>query len=45
MAKLKFQNVHTMVGPDAIVQGPIRLKEGIIIYGKVYGDVSTNGPI
>ena len=44
MAKLKFQNVHTMVGP-AIVQGPIRLKEGIIIYGKVYGDVSTNGPI
>ena len=34
-----------MVGPDAIVQGPIRLKEGIIIYGKVYGDVSTNGPI
>ena len=45
MAKLKFQNVHTMVGPDAIVQGPIRLKEGIIIYGKVYGDVNTNGPI
>ena len=45
MAKLIFQNVHTMVGPDAIVQGPIRLKEGIIIYGKVYGDVSTNGPI
>ncbi|SVD41720.1 uncharacterized protein METZ01_LOCUS394574 [marine metagenome] len=34
-----------MVGPDAIVQGPIRLKEGIIIYGKVYGDVSTSGPI
>ena len=45
MTKINFQNVHTMVGPDAIVQGPIRLKEGIIIYGKVYGDVSTSGPI
>ena len=45
MANINFQNVHTMVGPDAIIQGPIRLKEGIIIYGKVYGDVSTNGPI
>ena len=45
MVNINFQNVHTMVGPDAIIQGPIRLKEGIIIYGKVYGDVSTNGPI
>ena len=34
-----------MIGPDANVNGPINLKQGIIIYGKVYGDISTNGSI
>ena len=34
-----------MIGPDANVNGPITLEQGIIIYGKVYGDISTNGSI
>ena len=34
-----------MIGPDANIKGPIKLKQGIIIYGKVYGDVSTNGSV
>ena len=45
MDKSKFNNVHTMIGPDATIHGPIRLKQGLIIYGKVYGDVITNGPV
>ena len=45
MSKSKFKNVYTMIGPDAKVNGPIKLEEGIIIYGQVYGDVSTRGSI
>lgn len=45
MDKSSFKNVHTMIGPDATVHGPITLKQGLIIYGKVYGDVITNGPV
>ena len=45
MATSKFKNVHTMIGPDAKIKGPINLDQGIIIYGQVYGDVSTRGSI
>ncbi len=45
MSKINFQNVHTMIGADARIDGPIKLKEGIIIYGQVHGDVVTDGPI
>ena len=45
MSKSKFKNVHTMIGPDARVNGPIVLEQGIIIYGKVHGDVSSRGSI
>ena len=34
-----------MVGPDATINGHLRLSQGLIIYGKVYGDVITKGPI
>tara|TARA_B100000927_G_C16448122_1_gene462686 strand:- start:1310 stop:1639 length:330 start_codon:yes stop_codon:yes gene_type:complete len=34
-----------MIGPDANVNGPIKLEQGIIIYGKVDGDISTKGSI
>ena len=34
-----------MIGPDANINGPIKLEQGIIIYGKVYGDISTRGSI
>ena len=45
MSKINFQNVHTMIGVDASIKGPIKLNEGIIIYGKVIGNIDTNGPV
>ena len=45
MAKIDFKNVQTMIGDGAVVNGPITLKGGIIIYGKVYGDIQTDGPL
>tara|TARA_B100001996_G_scaffold141032_1_gene107232 strand:+ start:1188 stop:1610 length:423 start_codon:yes stop_codon:yes gene_type:complete len=45
MAKIDFKNVQTMIGAGAVVNGPITLKAGIIIYGKVYGDIHTDGPL
>ena len=43
--KLSFKNIHTMVGPDAEIRGDINLNEGLIIYGKVYGSISSGGDI
>ena len=45
MSKINFQNVHTMIGADARIDGPVKLREGIIIYGQVHGDVVTDGPV
>ena len=45
MSSPKFKNVHTMIGPDANVNGPIKLDHSIIIYGKVFGDINTRGSI
>jgi cytoskeletal protein CcmA (bactofilin family) len=45
MSKINFQNVHTMIGADARIDGPVKLLEGIIIYGQVHGDVTTDGPV
>ncbi len=45
MAKIDFKNVQTMIGAEAVVNGPIKLRGGIIIYGKVYGDIHTDGPV
>ena len=45
MTTSKFKNVHTMIGPDAKIKGPINLEQGIIIYGRIYGDVITKGSI
>ena len=45
MTKINFQNVHTMIGADASIEGPIVLNEGIIIYGRVIGDVESKGPV
>ena len=45
MDKSNYKNVHTMISPDATVNGPIRLTQGLIIYGKIYGDVITKGPV
>ena len=45
MDKSKFKNVHTMIGPDATINGHISLTDGLIIFGKVYGDVITKGSV
>jgi len=45
MSKIDFQNVHTMLGADTVVEGNINLESGLIIYGKIKGDVATKGPI
>ena len=45
MAKIDFNNVQTMIGAEAVVYGPIKLRGGIIVYGKVYGDIHTDGPV
>ena len=34
-----------MIGADANIEGPIVLNEGIIIYGRVIGDVESKGPV
>ena len=34
-----------MIGADAQIDGPVCLNEGIIIYGKIHGDVETKGPV
>ena len=45
MAKIDFKNVQTMIGAEAVVNGPIKLRGGIIVYGKIYGDIHTEGPV
>ena len=45
MSKIDFQNVHTMVGADATLEGNIVLDGGLIVYGKIQGDVNTKGPV
>ena len=37
MSKIDFQNVHTMLGADATLEGNISLDGGLIIYGKIKG--------
>ena len=34
-----------MIGADARIDGPVCLNEGIIIYGKINGDIETKGPV
>jgi len=41
----KSKTVHTMIGPDAIIKGPMELEQGLIVYGKIYGDIATNGQV
>ena len=45
MSKIDFQNVHTMIGAEANIEGNISLEGGLIVYGKIQGDVSTKGPV
>jgi len=45
MNKSNLKSVYTMIGSDVEIDGSINLKEGIIIYGQVHGNVKTEGPV
>ena len=45
MAKKDNKDVHTMIGVDAVIKGNITCQDGVAIYGKVYGDVTSEGPV
>ena len=40
-----IKNVQTMIGLDAVINGSVKLENGIIVYGKIKGDVNTHGPV
>ena len=41
MAKHENKDVHTMIGADAVIQGNITCQGGVAVYGKVFGDVTS----
>lgn len=41
----KDKNIQTMIGADASVEGNLTLEGGLVIYGKVVGNVVTKGPV
>lgn len=45
MNKIDFQNVHTMIGTDAVIEGKVELKGGLIVYGTIKGNITTDGPV
>jgi cytoskeletal protein CcmA (bactofilin family) len=45
MAKNEYKDVHTMIGADAVIQGSVTCEGGIAVYGRVYGDVTSEGPV
>jgi cytoskeletal protein CcmA (bactofilin family) len=45
MAKNEYKDVNTMIGVDAVIQGNINCQGGVAIYGKVFGDVTSEGPV
>tara|TARA_B100000315_G_C14596161_1_gene599723 strand:- start:13215 stop:13592 length:378 start_codon:yes stop_codon:yes gene_type:complete len=45
MSNNNFNQVETMIGPEAVVNGDLTMKGGAIISGTVYGNVTTNGPL
>ena len=45
MARNEYKDVHTMIGADAVIQGNVNCQGGIAVYGKVFGDVTSEGPV
>ena len=45
MAKNEYKDVHTMIGADAVIQGNVTCQGGVAVYGKVFGDVTSEGPV
>ena len=34
-----------MIGAEMVIDGNVSLKGGLIVYGKITGDVQTDGPV
>jgi len=45
MTKDDMKDVHSMIGADAVIQGNITCKGSLAVFGKVYGDVTTEGSV
>jgi len=45
MAKDQSKDVQTMIGSDAVIQGNLTCQGGVAIYGKIYGDLISSGPV
>lgn len=45
MAKNENKDVNTMIGADVIIKGNISCQDGVAIYGKIFGDVTSEGPV
>lgn len=45
MDKIDFKDVHSLVGVGMVIDGTVVLKGGLIVYGKINGDVTTTGPV
>lgn len=45
MIKNDIKNIHTMIGEDVVIDGPIVLSNGIIVYGRINGKIETKGSV
>ena len=45
MINKKNKNIQTMIGLDMVIDGSVRLKNGIIVYGQIKGSIETKGPV
>tara|TARA_B100001115_G_C15634589_1_gene305086 strand:- start:99 stop:452 length:354 start_codon:yes stop_codon:yes gene_type:complete len=45
MINNKIKNIQTMIGLDMVVDGSVKLENGIIVYGQIKGSINTKGPV
>ena len=41
----KIKNIQTMIGLDMVINGSVKLENGIIVYGQIIGSIDTKGPV
>ena len=45
MINKKIKNIQTMIGLDMVINGSVKLENGIIVYGQIEGSINTKGPV
>ncbi len=45
MDKIEFKDVHSMIGAEMRIDGDVTLKGGLIVYGIINGNITTDGPV